>query len=74
MGDVTKNVRIENADTSWSQLLVFVEGLGDDGKWHRLNAPVELNNPTDEYIGLVYIQQRLVIEEKPLRANGDTAA
>lgn len=63
---MTKNVRIENADTSWSQLLIHIEGLGDDGKWHRLRAPIELNNPTDEYVGLVYPEQRLVIEEKPV--------
>jgi hypothetical protein len=63
---MTKNVRIENADTSYTQIVVFVEGLGDDGKWHRLRPGIELNNPTDEYIGIVYPQQRLVIEEKPL--------
>ena len=63
---MTKNVRIENADTSWSQIIVYVEGLRDDGKWHRLSPGVELSNPTDEYVGLVYAEQRLVIEEKPL--------
>lgn len=63
---MTKNVRIENADTSWSRIIVFTEGLGDDGKWHRLSPGVMLPNPTDELVGLVYAQQRIVIEEVPL--------
>lgn len=61
-----KSVRVENADNGARGVLVFVEGLGDDGRWHRLRPAIELTRPTEEYVGVVYTEQRLVIEAEPL--------
>lgn len=62
---MTKQVRIENADTSNHKVRVFIEHRDANGEWVRSpnDAPVELDHPTAMHAGWIWRDQRLVVEE-----------
>lgn len=60
---MTKQVRIENADTSDYHVRVYIEQRGADGVWQRVEHSVTLDFPTAIHAGYVHAGQRLVIEE-----------
>lgn len=60
---MTKQIRIENVDTSDHKVRVFVETQSPDGSWVRGHEPIALDYPTAMHSGLIHSTQRLVIEE-----------
>ena len=62
---MTKQVRIENADTSSYKLRVYIERKTEAGEWVRdpNDAPVHLEYPCMMHAGWVHQSQRLVVEE-----------
>ena len=61
---MTKNVRIENADTSDHKVRVWTEQRVG-GEWVRQGQPTELAHPAMMHTGLIHQDQRLVVEEAP---------
>jgi hypothetical protein len=59
---VTKQIRIENADTSSHKVRVHVEQPGPDGQWIRVKT-VECDYPTAMATEYIHSTQRLVVEE-----------
>ena len=59
---MTKHIRIENADNSTYKIIVYVEYL-KDGKWYRSGENTTLDYPTSMYVGTIYKEKRLVVEE-----------
>ena len=59
---MTKQIRIENADTSTHSVRVFVEDLQADGAWVR-DEGVPLNTPTEMLSQHIHSRRRLVVEE-----------
>lgn len=62
---MTKNIRIENADTSDHKVAVFVEDQQADGTWVRQESPIALDYPTSLHTACIHSTRRLVIEEAP---------
>lgn len=62
---MTKNVRIENADTSKKGVLVIPQHLNDKGEWEDAPevAAQFLPNPTDQVTSYVHAHRRLIITE-----------
>lgn len=60
---MTKQIRIENADTSDHQVVVYEEHLQADGTWVRDPKPVCLGYPTSMHTTSIWREKRLVIEE-----------
>lgn len=60
---MTKQIRIENADTSAHKVAVFTEDKQVDGTWVRDPKPVELNHPTFMTAQYIHSMRRLVVEE-----------
>jgi hypothetical protein len=61
---VTKNVRIENADTSDHKVRVYAEDRMPDGTWVRSTAqPHALDFPSALLQAAVWRERRLVVEE-----------
>ena len=62
--NMTKTIRVENADISNHKIRVFTEQYNADIKvWIRDAYTIKLDNPTDLYVGIVHKTQRMVIEE-----------
>jgi hypothetical protein len=59
---MTKQIRIENADTSNHQVRVHVEQLNASGEWTRVKT-IECDYPTAMASEYIHASQRLVIEE-----------
>lgn len=59
---MTKQIRIENADTSEWKVRVYVEHKDANGQWQRVKT-VQADYPTALVSEYVHPQQRLVIEE-----------
>jgi hypothetical protein len=59
---MTKRIRIENADTSYHKVRVYVEDLVG-GLWVRTGEVRELDYPTDLTENYVHGTRRLVVEE-----------
>lgn len=59
---MTKNIRIENADTSDHKVRIHVEQQNADGEWVRVRT-VEASYPTAMATECIHGTQRLVIEE-----------
>ena len=59
---MTKQIRIENADTSDHKVNVYVEDLQADGQWIR-GEPSRLDFPTFMFTGHIHQQRRIVVEE-----------
>jgi len=59
---MTKQIRIENADTSNHLVRVHVEQRGADGQWTRVRT-LECDYPTAMATEYIHASQRLVIEE-----------
>lgn len=60
---MTKQIRIENADTSDHKVAVYVERQLADGTWVRDPSPVALDYPTAMHAAYIHSTQRLVVEE-----------
>ena len=60
---MTKNIRIENADTSDHRVVVYAEDQQADGTWVRNQVPVALDYPTSLHTACIHSTRRLVIEE-----------
>lgn len=60
---MTKQIRVENADTSDHKVRVFVEDKQVDGTWVRDPQPIALDHPTSMHAGYIHSKRRLVIEE-----------
>ncbi|MBY0235880.1 MAG: hypothetical protein K2W93_12925 [Burkholderiaceae bacterium] len=61
---MTKQVRIENADTSNWPVRVTIEHKDAEGNWVAQPGPVQINNPcqvTEQYLTS---HRRIVIEER----------
>ena len=61
---MTKQIRVENADTSEHSVRVHVEQQDANGNWQRVKT-VEANYPTAMATEYIHATQRLVIEEAP---------
>jgi len=61
--DMTKQVRIENADISTHKVIVFKEHKNESGEWVRVGPAAELNTPTQMATDYIHSHQRLVVEE-----------
>lgn len=59
---MTKQIRIENADTSNHLVQVYIEQKNEHGEWVRVNARA-LDLPTAMLAEYIHATQRLVIEE-----------
>lgn len=63
---MTKQVRIENADTSNHPVRVTVQHLNTaTGQWEDQPGAVQLDHPTAMTAGLIHSHQRLVVSEQP---------
>lgn len=61
---MTKQVRIENADTTTTGVVVRVEQKNLDGEWVATGEdPQHLDYPTQMLNGMVHRSRRLIIEE-----------
>lgn len=60
---MTKQVRIENADTSTHKVRVFKEHKNEAGEWVRAGPAIELDHPTQMATEYIHSHQRLVVEE-----------
>lgn len=60
---MTKQVRIENADTSTHKVRVFKEHKNEAGEWVRAGPAIELDYPTLMAMEYIHSYQRLVVEE-----------
>lgn len=63
--NMTKAIRIENADTSSHKVRVYRETKNEAGEWVRSDTaqPVSLDTPTQMLTDYVHSGQRLVVEE-----------
>jgi hypothetical protein len=63
--NMTKHIRIENADRSDHKVRVYAETKQADGTWLRANDTPEaaLDYPTEMHTGVIWAQRRLVVEE-----------
>jgi hypothetical protein len=59
---MTKQIRIENADTSEHKVRVHVEQQNAEGQWERVRT-LEADYPTAMATEYIHGTQRLVIEE-----------
>jgi hypothetical protein len=59
---MTKNIRIENGDTSDHKVAVYLEDLVN-GEWVRHHKPIRLDYPTAMDTACIHDSRRLVIEE-----------
>lgn len=59
---MTKQIRIENADTSTYKVRVYIEDLVD-GVWTRTQPPTELDYPTSLASLYLTSSRRVVVEE-----------
>lgn len=62
---MTKQVRIENADTSSWPVRVTVQHKNEAGEWIDQPAPVQIDMPTAMTQQYLTSHRRLVIEERP---------
>lgn len=62
---MTKNVRIENADTSNWPVRVTVQHKDAEGNWVDQPSPVQINTPTGMVTDYLTSHRRLVVEERP---------
>lgn len=62
---MTKQVRIENADTSNWPVRVTVQHKDADGNWIDQPSPVQIDRPTQMTETYLTSHRRLVIEERP---------
>jgi len=60
---MTKQVRIENADTSHHKVRVFKEHKNEAGEWVRVGPAAELDAPAQMATDYIHSHQRLVVEE-----------
>lgn len=60
---MTKQIRVENADTSSHKVRVYIEERHADGTWHRTGRTVSLDHPTVMASEYIHSTQRLVVEE-----------
>ena len=60
---MTKHVRIENADTSYHRVDIFLEEMNDAGEWVRIGGPTQLHSPAQIHTCMIEQHQRLVIVE-----------
>jgi hypothetical protein len=60
---MTKNMRIENADTSSHKVRLYVEDKNADGEWERREDAIPLDYPTAMKELAIFSTRRLVIEE-----------
>ena len=60
---MTKQVRIENADTSHHKVRVFKEYKNEAGEWVRSGPATELDAPAQMATEHINSHQRLVVEE-----------
>lgn len=59
---MTKQIRVENADTSDHKVRVHVEQLDAEGNWVRVRT-LEADYPTAMATDYIHATQRLVVEE-----------
>lgn len=59
---MTKQIRVENADTSSHKVRVHVEQQNAKGEWTRIKT-IECDYPTAMATEYIHSTQRLVIEE-----------
>jgi hypothetical protein len=62
---MTKQIRIENADTSSWPVRVTVQHKNEAGEWVDQPSPVQINAPTQMTEQYLTSHRRLVIEERP---------
>lgn len=62
---MTKQVRIENADTSNWPVRVTVQHKSEAGQWIDQPGPVQIDYPTQMTQAYLTSHRRLVIEERP---------
>lgn len=62
---MTKQVRIENADTSSWPVRVTVQHKNEAGEWVDQPSPVQIDYPTALTQQYLTSHRRLVIEERP---------
>lgn len=62
---MTKQVRIENADTSNWPVRVTVQHKNEAGEWIDQPNPVQINYPCNMTEQYLTSHRRLVIEERP---------
>ena len=62
---MTKNIRVENADTSTHRVVVEVWNKGHDGTVDTLTETVPLDHPTSMATLMIHSERFLVIKEVP---------
>lgn len=62
---MTKQIRIENADTSNWPVRVTVQHKNEAGEWIDQPGPVQIDRPTQMTETYLTSHRRLVVEERP---------
>lgn len=68
---MTKQIRIENADTSTWPVRVTVQHKNEHGEWVDQPGPVQIDRPTQMTETYLTSHRRLVIEERPADPSPD---
>lgn len=70
---MTKQIRIENADTSANPVRITIQNKNlETGEWVDQPCPVQLDRPTAMVEKYIHSTQRIVIEERAADAPAST--